>query len=61
MKTIERELPPREHQDGCPQTRIETSELRRPDGTWVAVVRCLECAGQTVYPITEEAADGQED
>ena len=41
-------LPVTEHASGCPAERIEEYTSRRPDGTTVAVTRCMDCGGQRV-------------
>lgn len=39
-----------EHQLGCPQGRLETYPVRRPDGSAAKVTRCLDCAYHHVEP-----------
>jgi hypothetical protein len=43
-------LPDYAHLAGCPQRpeRVETSKVRRSDGTFALVARCCECGAQRV-------------
>lgn len=55
-------LPDHEHLAGCPAERVETFTVRRPDGRYAQVARCVECGGQViedVNPNREESDDAR--
>lgn len=42
-KEQEKTVPAIRHKIGCPETRIESYETARPDGSTVVIARCIEC------------------